>query len=48
MCRSVNYNYNTYFCEMSTEDRRTKPNYMRVNYDQPVDYFDNNCLTRKF
>jgi hypothetical protein len=48
VCRSVNYNYNTYFCEMSTEDRRTKPNYMRVNYDQPVDYFDNNCLTRKF
>lgn len=45
VCRSVNYNYDNYLCELSTEDRRSKPNHMRMS-DQPVDYYDNNCLTR--
>jgi len=46
VCRSVNYNYDSYLCELSTEDRRSKPNHMRMS-DQPVDYYDNNCLTRQ-
>ncbi|KAH7729336.1 Protein NOAH-2 [Aphelenchoides avenae] len=46
VCRSVNYNYDSYLCEMSTEDRRSKPSHMRMS-DQPVDYYDNNCLTRQ-
>uniref|UniRef100_A0A914Y9F7 PAN domain protein n=1 Tax=Panagrolaimus superbus TaxID=310955 RepID=A0A914Y9F7_9BILA len=46
ICRSVNYNYDNYLCELSTEDRRSKPNHMRMS-DQPVDYYDNNCLTRQ-
>ncbi|KAI1732632.1 PAN domain-containing protein [Ditylenchus destructor] len=46
VCRSVNYNYDSYLCELSTEDRRSKPTHMRMS-DQPVDYYDNNCLTRQ-
>ncbi|KAI6233806.1 hypothetical protein M3Y99_00871800 [Aphelenchoides fujianensis] len=46
VCRSVNYNYEAYLCELSTEDRRSKPNHLRMS-DQPVDYYDNNCLTRQ-
>uniref|UniRef100_A0A914RF89 Apple domain-containing protein n=1 Tax=Parascaris equorum TaxID=6256 RepID=A0A914RF89_PAREQ len=30
VCRSVNYNYDSYLCD-----------------DSPVDYYDNNCLTRQ-
>uniref|UniRef100_A0A915NQ76 PAN domain protein n=1 Tax=Meloidogyne floridensis TaxID=298350 RepID=A0A915NQ76_9BILA len=47
ICRSVNYNYDTYACEMSIEDRRSKPTHLRMTVDQPVDYFDNNCLNRQ-
>ncbi|KAI6188975.1 hypothetical protein M3Y98_00412300 [Aphelenchoides besseyi] len=46
VCRSVNFNYETYLCELSTEDRRSKPGQLRMS-DQPVDYYDNNCLTRQ-
>ncbi|KHN85518.1 hypothetical protein Tcan_13308 [Toxocara canis] len=46
VCRSVNYNYDSYLCELSTEDRRSKPNHMRQS-DAPVDYYDNNCLSRQ-
>ncbi|VDN05995.1 unnamed protein product [Thelazia callipaeda] len=46
VCRSVNYNYDTYLCELSTEDRRSKPNHLRHS-DSPVDYYDNNCLSRQ-
>uniref|UniRef100_A0A915BS32 Uncharacterized protein n=1 Tax=Parascaris univalens TaxID=6257 RepID=A0A915BS32_PARUN len=46
VCRSVNYNYDSYLCELSTEDRRSKPNHLRRS-DSPVDYYDNNCLTRQ-
>jgi hypothetical protein len=46
VCRSVNYNYDSYLCELSTEDRRSKPSHMRMS-DQPVDYYDNNCLSRQ-
>lgn len=45
ICRSANYNYNTFFCEMSDQDKRSKPQNMRTAYGEPVDYFDNNCLT---
>ncbi|KRZ56814.1 hypothetical protein T02_11883 [Trichinella nativa] len=47
VCRSVNYNYNTYFCEMSDQDRRSKPQYMRKSQSEPIDYFDSNCLSRQ-
>lgn len=46
VCRSVNYNYDSYLCEMSTEDRRSKPTHLRRTTEN-TDYFDNNCLTRK-
>uniref|UniRef100_A0A183BWP9 PAN domain protein n=1 Tax=Globodera pallida TaxID=36090 RepID=A0A183BWP9_GLOPA len=46
VCRSVNYNYDSYACEMSTEDRRSKPTHLRMT-NQPVDYYDNNCLNRQ-
>ncbi|OZC10778.1 PAN domain protein [Onchocerca flexuosa] len=46
VCRSVNYNYDTYLCELSTEDRRSKPSHLRHS-DSPVDYYDNNCLSRQ-
>ena len=46
VCRSVNYNYDSYACELSTEDRRSKPTHLRMS-DAPIDYFDNNCLTRQ-
>ncbi|CAG9536967.1 unnamed protein product [Cercopithifilaria johnstoni] len=46
VCRSVNYNYDTYLCELSTEDRRSKPNHLRYS-DSLVDYYDNNCLSRQ-
>lgn len=45
VCRSVNYHYDTFLCELSTEDRRTKPNHLRQSEDA-VDYYDNNCLNR--
>ncbi|KFD57277.1 LOW QUALITY PROTEIN: hypothetical protein M513_01788, partial [Trichuris suis] len=47
VCRSVNYNYNTFFCEMSDQDRRSKPQYMRKSQNEAMDYFDNNCLSRQ-
>lgn len=47
MCRSVNYHYDTFLCELSTEDRRSKPNHLRQTEDA-VDYYDNNCLNRQF
>ncbi|CAD5219322.1 unnamed protein product [Bursaphelenchus okinawaensis] len=46
ICRSVNYNYEDYLCELSTEDRRSKPNHLKMS-DKPVDYYDNNCLSRQ-
>ncbi|KAK0397831.1 hypothetical protein QR680_002291 [Steinernema hermaphroditum] len=46
VCRSVNYNYDSYLCELSTEDRRSKPTHLKMT-DQPVDYYDNNCLSRQ-
>uniref|UniRef100_A0A0N5A0H4 PAN domain protein n=1 Tax=Parastrongyloides trichosuri TaxID=131310 RepID=A0A0N5A0H4_PARTI len=46
VCRSVNYNYENFMCELSTEDRRSKPQNMRMS-DSPVDYYDNNCLNRQ-
>ncbi|TMS37407.1 hypothetical protein L596_004343 [Steinernema carpocapsae] len=46
VCRSVNYNYDSYLCELSTEDRRSKPTHLKMS-DQPVDYYDNNCLSRQ-
>lgn len=47
VCRSVNYHYDTFLCELSTEDRRSKPNHLRQTEDA-VDYYDNNCLNRQF
>ena len=46
VCRSVNYNYDTYICELNTEDRRSKPTHLR-RIEENIDYFDNNCLTRE-
>ncbi|GMT23399.1 hypothetical protein PFISCL1PPCAC_14696 [Pristionchus fissidentatus] len=46
VCRSVNYNYDSYLCEMNTEDRRSKPTHLR-RINENTDYFDNNCLTRQ-
>ncbi|EYC15111.1 hypothetical protein Aduo_011565 [Ancylostoma duodenale] len=46
VCRSVNYNYDSYLCELSTEDRRSKPTHLRMA-DGAVDYYDNNCLSRQ-
>ncbi|CEF59904.1 No mechanoreceptor potential A [Strongyloides ratti] len=46
VCRSVNYNYENFMCELSTEDRRSKPQNMRMS-NAPVDYYDNNCLNRQ-
>ncbi|VDN55665.1 unnamed protein product [Dracunculus medinensis] len=46
VCRSINYNYDTYLCELSTEDRRSKPSHLRQS-DSPIDYYDNNCLSRQ-
>ncbi|CAI4224501.1 unnamed protein product [Auanema sp. JU1783] len=46
VCRSVNYNYDSYLCEMNAEDRRSKPTHLRMAEDN-VDYYDNNCLTRQ-
>ncbi|KJH48291.1 PAN domain protein [Dictyocaulus viviparus] len=46
VCRSVNYNYDSYLCELSTEDRRSKPTHLRMA-EGAVDYYDNNCLSRQ-
>ncbi|VDO64588.1 unnamed protein product [Haemonchus placei] len=46
VCRSVNYNYDSFLCELSTEDRRSKPTHLRMA-EGAVDYYDNNCLSRQ-
>ncbi|CAJ0568805.1 unnamed protein product, partial [Mesorhabditis spiculigera] len=46
VCRSVNYNHDTYMCELNAEDRRSKPTALSMT-DINVDYYDNNCLSRQ-
>uniref|UniRef100_A0A1I7U2M6 PAN domain protein n=1 Tax=Caenorhabditis tropicalis TaxID=1561998 RepID=A0A1I7U2M6_9PELO len=45
VCKSVNFHYDTSLCELSVEDKRSKPTHVRMS--EGIDYYDNNCLSRQ-
>ncbi|CAD6194609.1 unnamed protein product [Caenorhabditis auriculariae] len=45
VCKSANFHYATNLCELSVEDRRSKPTHVRMA--EGIDYYDNNCLSRQ-
>ncbi|CAO4372710.1 unnamed protein product [Caenorhabditis nigoni] len=45
VCKSVNFHYENSLCELSVEDKRSKPTHVRMS--EGIDYYDNNCLSRQ-
>ncbi|CAI2352398.1 unnamed protein product [Caenorhabditis sp. 36 PRJEB53466] len=45
VCKSVNFHYADNLCELSVEDKRSKPTHVRMS--EGIDYYDNNCLSRQ-